>query len=562
MAGSWDTDLKLVALAGDVEPGMTVPLDPERTLAIGRSAKGMQLPDPLVSIHHAQIGFEERRGYYVKDLDSATGTWVDEELIQNDSRPIGIGTRLRFGDTTFEVQVRRRFPPWVSYVMAGTILLCLIAMAGWFLAGLREPPPPLLGFSEPIHQSATFSSPLLLVPPEFARERGLVVTDLRIRRVTDWDYDGIDEVWLREGTTREFLVTFETDGRWRSMGEFPVDCHDESDSFRPAEVFPALDCKGVTYMLIDGAYRPRSHDGVVVWTRPPAPVDEEPAPGEEAAGGEPEGALPPGVILPDVPLKPLRVVLREPARMAGFLAEHGINEPVHYLICEDAFPRIKPQVLTAMGQIKPLVYGCVRHINLSDRSEGRPVAVAFTAHGREALLADVASFYGGSPEMVFGDEQRELVEAARRSPGYERGALKLTAEGMQVFVDPIAQERPLGTGRTLISKDQRNPASQPATVATITSAGVAELDPEGCALLRVKTEEFLCFGLCRGGSTFLSIEEVGCGEPRELLSIPYSGGVEEVEVEGIQVRAAVDSGTEAARYKVARARVAWRAKGR
>ncbi len=552
MAGSWDTDLKLVALAGDVEPGMSVPLDPARPLSVGRSSKGLQLPDPLVSIRHAQIGFDQRRGYFVKDLDSATGTWVDEELIQNDSRPIGIGTRLRFGDTTFELQVRRRFSPVLTWAMAAAVVMCVLAGIVWLLAGLKAPPEPLLAWDEPIRQSATYSSDRLKVPIEFARERGLRVSDLRIRRVTDGDWDGLDEVWIREGTKREFIITFNPDGSWRTLGELPVDCHDEADGFGEADGFTAQNCAGVTYLYVDGGYRVGSHDGVVVWTRP------------RGHGGDPEeGGQAGGLdLLSDVPLKPIRVVLREPARMAGFLGERGINEPVHYLICEDAFPGIKPQVLTSMGQIKPLAFGCVRHINLSAPTEGHPVAVAFTAHGREALLADVTTFYGGTPDPIFVEEQRSLLEAASRSPGYERGALKLSAEGVPVFMDPIPEERPLGTGRSLIPKSTRQPASEPATVATITSAGVAELDPDGCTQLRVTTADFNCFGMCSGGSTFLQIDEVGCGEPRALLSAPYRGGTVEVQVEGLQVRAVVESSTGAGRYRVDRARVAWRAVGR
>ncbi len=561
MAGSWDTDLILVALEGDVEPGMTLPLDPERPVHVGRSSKGLQLPDPLVSIHHAEIGFEARRGYFVKDLDSATGTWVDEELIQNDSRPIGIGTRLRFGESVFEVRVRRRFNPLILWAMGGAVALTAVAIVVWLLAGLGPPPPPILSApnGKKIRQSATYSSDRLNVPPAFARERGIKVSDLRIRKVDDGDYDGLDEVWLAEGSKRVIIITFNSDGSWRQIGELPPDCHPEAEGFGTAAGLAPQNCAGIDYVYDQGEYKISGHDGVVVWTRPRA-AGEEVDP--ETEGEQPAQAVT-TELLPEVPLKPVRVVMREPARMAGFLAERGIHEPVHYLICEDAFPGIKAQVLTAMGQIKELSFGCVRHVNLLDYKEGRPAAVAFTANGREALLADVAAFYGGSADPIFADEHRHLIEAAAKSPGYERGALKLTAEGVPIFVDPIPQERPLGAGRILAAKDPRTlPASEPATVATISSEGVAELDPDGCAVLKVTTEDFNCFGMCSGSSTFMTVEEVGCGDPRVIATVPFAGGMAEANVDRLQIRAVVDASSIAGRYRVDHARVAWRTVGR
>lgn len=555
MKGSWTTDLKLVAIEGDVEPGMTIPLDPERQLQVGRSSKGLQLTDPLVSIRHATIEFDARRGYVVTDLDSATGTWVDEELIQNASRPIGIGTRLRFGDTHFELQVRRRFPIWLTWVMAGAVVLCFLAVVLWLFAGTQPPRTPLLAWDGPIRQSATFTSDLVEVPPTFARERGLRIRDLRIRRVTDRDYDGLDEIWIRDGTRKEYIITFKPDGTWVELGVTPQDCHDQASGAGVAtDGFPALDCAGVTYMMIEGVYRPAAHEGVVVWTRStPAPAGAESEDGEEDVPN----------VSPQSELRPLRVVLREPGRLAGMLSERGIAESIHYIICEDAFPGIRSQVLTTTGQVRTLTYGCVGGLALSDADQGRPVAVALTAAGREALLADLATFYGGSAEGVFlEDDRREVLEQAERSPGYQRGAVKLTADASPVFVNPVAQERPLGTGRALVPRDARHAGSTPATVATITSEGVADLDPPGCVSLRVRTEDFACSGFCSGGTPFLTVDEVGCGEPRQLLVAPYGPGVTDAEVEGLQIRAVIDSSRVAGRPIVSRARVAWRQKSR
>jgi hypothetical protein len=550
MNGSWTTYLRLVALEGDVEPGMVIPLDPDRVLNIGRASKGLQLPDPLVSIKHAKISLDERRGYVVTDLDSATGTWVDEELIQNASRPIGIGTRLRFGDTYFEVQVRRRYPPWLAGVMIGAVLLCVAAGVLWLLAGMRAPRPPLLVWSGPVRQSSTFSSDLVVVPPLFARERGIDVRDLRIIKVTDRDYDGLDELWLRDGTERQHIVTFQSDGTWVDLGTTPVDCHDLGPGLAgSSEGFAAMDCAGVTYMLVDGKYAPASHEGVVVWsqTNPPAPEADPEA--------EPIAAP------PRAPARPLRVVLKESGRLAGFLAERGISDQIHYLICDGAFPGVKAQVLTSTGRLKTLAFGCVGALKMSE--EGTPVAIALTAAGREALLADLTTFYGGSPEGLFVSPEMEVVlDEARRSPGYQRSAVKLTADSQPVFVDPVAQERVIPGTRALVPRDARSPGSSAATVATISSEGVADLDPPGCTALRVRTETFTCQGFCSGGSTFLTVEEVGCGEPRMLIEATYGGGAFDAEVEDLQVRVVIDSSTVAGRPQVRRARLAWRQRPR
>jgi hypothetical protein len=549
MPGQWTKELQLVALDGDVDKGTVVPLDPAEPLPIGRSSKGLRLLDPLVSIQHARISFDERRGYVVTDLDSATGTWVDEQLIQNDSRPIGIGTRLRFGDTQFEVQRVRRLPFWVLGVFTVLLLIGFSTFSAVFVARL-QPMKPLLKWTGPVRQSAALTSDLIDVPHEYTRERGIDLRELRIRRVTDLDYNGLDEVWFRYGTHAEYLVSFDSEGRWIDLGSLPVDCHDQAAEVgAPSDGFPVLDCAGVTYSLVDGRYRATGHTGLVAWVRPPS---ESPTP---AAEPSPEGEAPFDVAATESLPRPLRVVMRDPSRLAGFLAERGVTEPVHYVLCEDAFPGIKAQVLTASGQLRPLSFGCVGGLYLSDPEAGRPVAAAFTAAGRDALLADVMSFYAGNPDGLFLDPDlaSRLAEAGR-SPGYQRGSIKLSSDATPVFFEPVAPDRPLEGFRSPIPKDPRSPASAGASTATIVTEGAAELDLPGCAKLRVRTESFSCLGLCTGGSTFLTVDEVGCGEVTPLLALPYTGGMADASAQGFDVRATVEFSD----GEVLRARITWR----
>lgn len=542
------TDLQLVAVDGSIEPGTTITLDPESVVGIGRSAKGLRLPDPLVSIQHARIEYERGRGYVVVDLDSATGTWVDEECIKGESRPIGVGTRLRFGDSTFEVRFRRRYPPWVSSVMALTLVFGLASLV--FVVYLRAQPEPVphLRWREPIRQGAT-SSDVLEVPEAFARARGLAVQELRIRRVTDYDYDGVDEVWLRDGTRAEYVITFQSDGSWREMGDLPAECHDKSTAMpgAPVDGFPALDCANVHYLLIGGSYRQSSQDGVVVWVYPKAP-DAPGAHGESAEHGEEEVAIHPAQ------LEVMRVVLKDPSRLAGFLAERAITESIHYVICEQAFPGLRSQVLTASGELRPLSIGCLGAFKLTGTTEGKVVAMALTAGGRDALIDDITTFYSGSPDGLFlsGDGAR-VVEVASANPGFQRGGVKVTVDDSSVFVNPVAHEASLPATRASLPSN-RAKAAPLATTALIETAGLASLKGPGCTELRVRTEPFACAGFCTGATTFMTVEEVGCGAPVTVASVGYGGGVVDGSANGVDVRIVVESDS----TRVLRARLTYR----
>jgi len=548
------TDLQLVAIEGEVDPGTTVDLHPDQSLGIGRSSRGLRLPDPLVSIHHARIDYELKRGYVVTDLDSATGTWVDEECIENASRPIGVGTRLRFGETTFEVRIRRRYPVWVSVVMGLTLLfgVASLGLSTWIRSW--PTPAPALQWKEPVRQGSK-STDVVEIPARYARVRGLDIAKLKIRRVTDYDYDGIDEVWLRDGERAEHVITFAPDGSVVDLGELPVGCHDQSVAApgSAAEGFPALDCENIHYLMVDGRYRLQGHDGVVVWVVPRKTRDDDEAAGDAPGHGADEQADEPSVEPPPPGRSALRLVLKDSARLAGFLAERGVTEPVHYIVCEDAFPGLRAQVLTGSGELRTLSPGCLGKLRLTEPTAGKPIAVATTAWGREALLDDLRTFYSGTDDGLFlGADDKELIEEVSVSPGFMRGDVKLRADHGAVFVDPIPKDHKLPGTRRPIPKDQRVEVAPPATTATVETKGVAEILAGGCTKLRVRTEEFLCTGLCSG--PFLTVEEVGCGPAEQVLSVDYDGGIVDGSARGLDVRAVVETGEGG----VLRARLGWR----
>ena len=64
-------DVDLIAVSGSIE-GARAALSPDTALVIGRTSNGFEIPDSLVSIYHAQVGWEDG-SYWVTDLASATG---------------------------------------------------------------------------------------------------------------------------------------------------------------------------------------------------------------------------------------------------------------------------------------------------------------------------------------------------------------------------------------------------------------------------------------------------------------------------------------------------------
>ncbi|MBX2803999.1 MAG: FHA domain-containing protein [Myxococcales bacterium] len=576
-------ELILYAVDGeDIDKGSTHPVPYEQPLLIGRTTKGLKLLDPLVSIRHAQIVYDVRRGYIIEDLGSATGTWVDGVCITSDSRPIGVNTKLRFGDTVFEVRSQNRMPKWMNAVGAFSIAMvafaALLAGLTWVFGGGGEPL--RLVAPEPIVvEGAAYD--IIPVPTWFLRERGLLVVDLSIRSVTDHDYNGVSEVWLDIADDRGAVITFE--GRtakgtpeWKVLGDFPERCNLPPKP-EESQGFPVLECNGTLWVLGPDGYELRDHDGPVVYyvesitgggaldelLKPLAP-QEEPAGGHDANGGA-------GTVrkVRSKDLRVARFVLKNKDHLAGFLADRGVDGPVHYVICDEAFEGIKKQALMSDGTIRPLSFGCINDLRLEGIVEGKPVAIALSAVGHRALVDDVITFYAGNPDGLWlPSERRVLADAVRRSPGRRQGGTKLVANSSQPDValfDPVPDVgRALATpARQLENTDLRVVPAPPAYTAIVTEPGGASLDPEGCASLIVETNAFAS----RRWRTFLgwpfmTVSDVGCGERRELVQAGYGAigtGVHDASIGDLQVRVVVEGRNPSGRHReVARARVTYR----
>lgn len=533
--------INLIAVSGPLE-GTRVELKPDKLLLIGRSFRGLHLPDPLVSIEHAEIAWVTDH-YWVTDLGSQSGTWLDESRLGMEARPLVPGSILRIGETELQVAVRPRLPTWALPLLGLLVVLGLtgLVLLVWALAPLdyepvvRSAAPILLPSGEETHE--------LRLTDSFVRETGQDHRNASIERVTDFDGDGISEVWLGLRDAR-WVFTFAEDGSWSILGKQPKGCVDQ-EGF----LFPDQKCGGLTYHYESGAYRLARQQGVVVWM---------PRPGAAADGWEPP--------------RPYRVTMGQTEALAGFLADRGVTEPVHYLVCEEFLPGLGAQVLTERGEVRELGLGCIDAVQLEGDGVTAafgyhsPLAVAFTAEGHAALLDDLRTYYSGAPDGLFlGPDQEANLEAIASEPRWRYGGTRLVFTGSDLFLDPISRGR-LEAGQvriwTLADAESRRgqPASSRSVTRTISGRGPVIIDPPGCSELEVTTLPWTCAlrRWCFPTRSFMTVTERGCGVDQSLVEVPYSGGTVQGADEHIEVIGSVDIVASKGQIDVLRARVSYR----
>lgn len=80
--------------------GSSFPLG--QTQIIGREPRcAIAIDDQAISRQHARL-FLQQGSYWITDLASANGIWIDEERVQK--VPLESGARFRIGKTIFEIQ--------------------------------------------------------------------------------------------------------------------------------------------------------------------------------------------------------------------------------------------------------------------------------------------------------------------------------------------------------------------------------------------------------------------------------------------------------------------------
>jgi hypothetical protein len=567
----------LVAIAGPLE-GERFVLESGKETPIGRSPRGINLPDPMVSVSHARL-FEDGADWFVEDLGSATGTKVNGTALTPKTRyPLQIGDVLAIGESQLRIDSQgNRVLRRLMWAMVPAWLLVFGAAATLYWVSGEGPVSLALGKTV---RTTTGATSALIVPHVFIREHALDVPGLALRRVTDFDGDQVDELWLYHGPD-ELAITFVEGGGWRLLGRFPKGCVD-----REGEGLPDLICQGITYrMMDDGTYRAVAQTEPVVWLRgtpagqfeleKPKEPKEKAKKSKKAKKAEEEAAAAGGAKPADGPVQvveatramagaqgpvPYRMSLGSPDKLAGFLAARGIGRGVHYILCEGAFPGVGAQAVLEGGEVVSLGQTCGDDVKLEGPQakgfEGvSVVGVALTAAGREALPRHLAYAWSGNPgDLFLDDEQRAIVRTMGGWPTEVIGGVLLGWDAPEHFFVPFASEATLSDRVGLITE---TPRPNDAIMASLLSRGRAELDPEGCAKLVVRTHPFRCATLrgCLPGKTFLEVREIGCGEERVLVRTGYGAGVWDGSSEAVDVRVELETAGGMAVTDVIRARV-------
>lgn len=583
-------DIVLIAMEGDVDPGAEYLITPDEPVPIGRSAKGITLLDPMVSIQHAVVNFDLARGYVIQDLNSATGTWVDEECIKGESRPIGVGTILRFGDTVFQVGRPARIMPWMRVLLVAGLAVGMVAFGVWVLQQLGSDTCDI----SMVIKVHGHTHEVLEGDPRFLRTHGVSMCDVSASsKTTDYDNDGIDEVWLTLGKGgREALVTFPSGRRdtseWVVLGVFPGQCVVREPESGTLGYFPWLDCLGTHWRyfeeeeLDDGRVLPAGYsydpdqdnaqDGVVVVYRPPRMFENEEKTPTDGSTGPQAGPLESlgKMLTPVKEIKVARMAWRTREKFGTFLLSRGITKPVHYVLCEDPFDRIPPQAVMENGVSQRLTLPCSGGIKLDGEIQGDVLAVALTPTGYDGLVDDMITYYSGDAQGLFLEPQyHRLRDVLRANPGYQIGGTKLLANpnlsDLGTLLDPVP-DRPLAgePGRLEPSTYPNAAPAAPAHTHVVLDPGMGQIGMEGCGALQVWTSSFEKRGVqayLPGNLTpFSRVSEEGCGpQPMRLFAIDFGIGgtlVRDAMVGTKRVRAVVETrargrGVEVVRYRIA-----------
>lgn len=540
--------LDLVVVAGPDE-GSRFRLEGPGPIPVGRSARGVRLRDALVNIHHAEITLRKDGAWQIRDLGSMTGTRVGGQPVPpGEERVLALGDEIEVGESTLVVE--RRHQRALLLALANVIVLVAVAMST-LLALTRDHSDPgaPLTWHEPIRQGSHAHPELALFRP-FLRQRGLDPTKLRLRRVTDLDRNGVDEVWLQDGPATR-VVTFDGQGQWQEIGLLPSGCTDTGRTGEKIGLgFPPLRCPARDYEFVDGQYVVSRQKGAVVWFR------------ESSSEGD--------------RLTVRLVSVGRPERVAGFLGARGVAEPVAWVLCDDAFPELLGQAGTEAGLVRALGRPCGEGITYQSGAEapaepgagGTPavdvpsvdiLGVAFTHSGRESLLGALKRYYGGNVEgsLFLPPTQAELLARWEAEPEPGQGLLQFHATDQ--FFQPFARE---GTSLrdVILHHREESAPSAPVLTATLLSPGVARVDPPGCASLELQAGDWTCqlSGGCMGMLTFLTVRDVGCDGGSTLLTLPYDGGVAEASLPGLQIRARVRSSQGHDGLEVRHAQVSYR----
>jgi hypothetical protein len=524
--------------------GEKIPLKQGPAVLIGRTKQGIDLLDPRVSSRHAEIFWKSDR-YFIRDLESATGTLVDGMAAGHDPVPLSNKTRLLIGDTLMlVVEDRRLLPQWVYWVA----LMVLVLSTPGFISLVWEFSLPWAAVQPVIQAPESVTGPRgavfdstqpQLVPLDrcFMRELEADASNSRIRLVKDFNSDGVSEIWV-EGANYERIYTFGADSDWLLLAELPRGC-----TFTEGAGFVPLSCgpkrftfqPGVPFQPSGnrcakgsnlGQYTLEGRRGVVAWV-PETTVD-----------GAPTGYV-----------KPFAIEIKGENNIPTWLGERGIGQPVHFVVCEEMFPGMGAQVLTAGGRIERLQPGCGATLELGGAMlyeryhDQRPLAVAFSETGRRLLVEQLNVFLGGAETQAFQfPAQKAWSNAVAETPFHD------TATYMTFSPSPLAPVRFFPWDAQEDARLSLGPRERltglvvPGRLRASTWRWLDDVDrgfpkpPCGNASIRIETFGWRCGITCvRNSTPFMSITH----SDGTVWTVPYDT-VEDLRLYGSEVELEVD----------------------
>jgi len=521
----------LYAESGPLE-GQFFKLDQNTPLIIGRTPRGLNMPDPQVSMRHAEVSWSGD-SFWISDLGSATGTVVNGRRVGREPLALRPGMRVEIGESVLVLRLRQTLPTWMLWFLGLFLIvfgpLSVYALFTTYSSFARDAPG--IWFGEDMVLRTPCGDVNRLALNQCFMQETNNTGEIYRTRLRDLDGDGTDELWLVY-PNGERIYTFGDcmeDGQpqWLLVADLPKECVPQD-----SRGFPELKCPGNTsyrYMPGNagvrndgtcsdwsplGRYRGGVQLGVTAWMR-----------GNEETGGA---------------LKPYQFTQYKEDTLAGFLEARGIHEPIHFLVCEDFLPGLAPQVLTQSGTIQPLQWGCIRELSLGGSARDRwfgaelPRAMAFTSAGRQALIEQSAIFLSGTPDRGFMSwEGEELWNAIKQGPD-ARGSILLSFHSPQpgmFWPIPDPEDDVEVTGRLTsarLSTDTLPPLGS-------TWAGSERPGPLrarcGCSILSVIMGDSVLTGTPNpfGKQPFMTITEAGedCdsnADPPLPWTVPYSTG--------------------------------------
>lgn len=532
--GNTPRQLKVSVLRGDAEPAQ-IKLDPDRIVTIGRGLGcTVRVTDPLVDFQHARLFWSpDVASFVVHDLGSAYGTFVDGQPLRSGVQRITAKSKLRLGDTEFEVHSPGRLSTRGRVVVLSVMLLFMIALLAsqWEAVAPVDTSSPRVDLG-PIRVTAPqryLGDQSLVLPPQFLWDHG-ISGQLSLAQVADHEwFEWAIPILVDDARDRLVILSFDTDGTILLLGDTP---NGQIQSVSGG--LPEIVADGITWRyepesrngpVTRGRYRPVEQSGAVVWYRErPPPKPDEPR-GLEELG----------------PLQVRRFAMKgDKNQISVFLRERGVNTPVHYIVCEGAFEGVRYQVLDDDGQAQLMAPACLDRLSLDGgAAELDAVAVALTPSGYYQLLDALMTFYAGEPEGLFLDPRiaAEITTPARADPGGHLGNVRLDAisTGLPVAIYDPWPRRPVPAKAEGLVEDDDPQTAKPARPVEVTSlpypgieGAVTTVPTPSCALRvemasQIRTKKM--FELWP--APFL---RVWCND-QVVLTAPYATGITRGRVE-------------------------------